>query len=40
MRQTVDRIGEDVLFEGLAGLAADDLEEMEEYEDAFVDAFV
>jgi hypothetical protein len=36
LRQIVDRIGEDVLFEGLEALAADDWEEMEEYEYAFV----
>jgi hypothetical protein len=36
LRAIVDRIGEDVLFEGLEALAADDWEEMEEYEYAFV----
>lgn len=36
LRLIVDRIGEDVLFEGLEALAADDWEEMEEYEYAFV----
>jgi hypothetical protein len=32
----VDSIGEEVLFEGIEALAADDWEEMEEYEYAFV----
>jgi hypothetical protein len=32
----VDRIGEDTLFAGLEAMAADDWEEMEEYEYAFV----
>ena len=36
LRAIVDRIGEDVLFEGIEALAADDWEEMEEYEYAFV----
>jgi hypothetical protein len=36
LRSIVDRIGEDVLFEGIEALAADDWEEMEEYEYAFV----
>lgn len=36
LREIVDRIGEDVLFEGIEALAADDWEEMEEYEYAFV----
>jgi len=36
LRLIVDRIGEDVLFEGIEALAADDWEEMEEYEYAFV----
>ena len=35
LRTIVDSIGEDTLFEGL-DLAADDWEEMEEYEYAFV----
>ena len=36
LRLIVDRIGEDVLFEGIEALAADDWEEVEEYEYAFV----
>ena len=36
LRLIVDRIGEEVLFEGLESMAADDWEEMEEYEYAFV----
>ncbi|MFM2080187.1 MAG: hypothetical protein RLZZ124_210 [Cyanobacteriota bacterium] len=36
LRAIVDRIGEDTLFAGLEALAADDWEEMEEYEYAFV----
>ena len=36
LRLIVDRIGEDVLFEGLEALAADDWEEMGESEYAFV----
>jgi len=36
LREIVDRIGEDNLFAGLEALAADDWEEMEEYEYAFV----
>jgi len=36
LRDIVDRIGEEVLFEGIEALAADDWEEMEEYEYAFV----
>jgi hypothetical protein len=36
LREIVDRIGEEVLFEGIEALAADDWEEMEEYEYAFV----
>ena len=35
LRSIVDSVGEDTLFEGL-DMAADDLEEMEEYEYAFV----
>ena len=36
LRAIVDRIGEDALFAGLEAMAADDWEEMEEYEYAFV----
>jgi len=36
LRLIVDRIGEDVLFEGIEALAADDWEEVEEYEYACV----
>ena len=36
LRSIVDRIGEDTLFAGLEAMAADDWEEMEEYEYAFV----
>ena len=36
LRLIVDRIGEEVLFEGIEAHAADDWEEMEEYEYAFV----
>ncbi|GDX72205.1 DUF3155 domain-containing protein [Vulcanococcus sp.] len=36
LRAIVDRIGEDTLFAGLEAMAADDWEEMEEYEYAFV----
>ena len=36
LRAIVDRIGEDTLFAGLESMAADDWEEMEEYEYAFV----
>ena len=36
LREIVDRIGEDTLFAGLEAMAADDWEEMEEYEYAFV----
>ena len=36
LRLIVDRIGEEVLFEGLESMAADVWEEMEEYEYAFV----
>jgi len=36
LRLIVDRIGEDVLFDGIEALAADDWEEVEEYEYAFV----
>jgi hypothetical protein len=36
LRDIVDRIGEEVLFEGIEALASDDWEEMEEYEYAFV----
>ena len=36
LREIVDSIGEENLFAGLEALAADDWEEMEEYEYAFV----
>ena len=36
LRAIVDRIGEDTRFAGLEAMAADDWEEMEEYEYAFV----
>ena len=36
LREIVDRIGEEVLFEGIESIAGDDWEEMEEYEYAFV----